>query len=107
MENVPGQGTSCERPGSSRQQGLLSKARSSLTHFQSPSAVSFCPLRGAPCTFPLTSPREAACRALMKGEREHSACSVVMTCVVEQGQLVSTLGASGSITGAPDPEHGV
>ena len=36
-----------------------------------------------------------------------SARSLVMTCVAEQGQLVSTLGASGSITGARDPEHTV
>ena len=36
-----------------------------------------------------------------------SAYSLVMTCVVEQGQLLSTLNASGSITGAHDPEHTV
>ena len=33
-----------------------------------------------------------------------SACSLVMTCVVEQGQLVSMPDASGSITGTHDPE---
>ena len=44
------------------------------------------------------------------GERKReniSACFVVMTCKVEQDQLVSTLGASGSITGTHDPEHSV
>lgn len=33
-----------------------------------------------------------------------SACSLVMTCMVKQGQLVSMFDASGSITGAHDPE---
>ena len=44
------------------------------------------------------------------GERTRekiSAYSLVMTCVVEQGQLLSTLDASGSVTGAHDPEHSV
>lgn len=44
------------------------------------------------------------------GERKReniSACFVVMTRKVEQDQLVSTLGASGSITGTHDPEHTV
>lgn len=58
--------------------------------------------------FPLNIPGRRSCvHALMKGKGEHSACSVAMTCVVEQGQLVSTLGASGSITGAHDPERSV
>lgn len=33
-----------------------------------------------------------------------SAYSLVMICMVEQGQLVSMLDASGSITGSHDPE---
>lgn len=59
--------------------------------------------------FPLNIPERRNCMLCLNERRRENipACSVVMACVVEQGQSASTLGASGSITGARDPEHSV